>query len=455
MSMKRTFLGMLIVGLPVTVMAGLDDYTLRRLPATLANEVVNPAGNIRHFVPTSVNDNGLLAGFRLTFVPDEDGGTTGVLGEVGYIYDLNSRTYIAKTITNISITYIGEQVYIGKRLTRNGSNRWQTLRCPLSGLVQNENGTWSNPGCEIIDNDLVDNYLPLDDFGNRSELYHTANVANIPFIGLSTSTPGGASFVYDLPDNNDPQPDGDEGTLYFEDGTQYHFVINDAPVSAIDDGAFALVNSGGGEQMYHAFSSPDSPSLPITLDLYDVDQTGFSLVSSYQSGMTDSSGYVASPVAVSRNGKVLSTAGLCYGFSACTTPDVSIDLWQAFADAGLVEVVNGLPDYANPPGAVSSYLSDDGVLAMMSCPAALNDLCVSAFVLDTKDATPLLESPFDYSEQKFGEVAVLDNLFPIKLGFGNLVSVPQRLHMSPNGKYIVAVTKLDDGRVARYSFIRK
>lgn len=455
MSVTRMLSGVMLAGLPVLTLAGLDDYTLRRLPATLGNEVVNAAGNIRHFVPTSVNDDGLLAGFRVTFFPDTDGGTTGIVGEVSYIYDLNSRAYVAKTIQNISITYIGEQVYIGKRLTRDGSNKWQTLRCPLSGLVQNPNGTWANNACDLLDDDLIDDYLPLDDFGNRSELYHTANVANVPFIGLRTSTPGGANFVYDFPDNNNTQPNGDEGTFYLEDGSSYHFVINDAPMSSIGDGAFTVFHDGTNQQLYHAFTNPDVPSDPATYNLYTVSSAGFLLNNSHTSSVTDSSGYVAYPLAVSRNGEVLSTAGLCYSFISCSTPDLAIDLWQSFMETGLVADVSGVPDYSNPPTLVSSSLSDDGVLAVMGCLASETPPCTRAFVLDTQDVSPGFESPFTYTEAKFGEVAAVSNLFPIKLGMANVVSVPQRVHMSPNGRYLVAVTKLSDGRVARYSFIRK
>ena len=75
--------------------------------------------------------------------------------------------------------------------------------------------------------------------------------------------------------------------------------------------------------------------------------------------------------------------------------------------------------------------------------------------MDVNDGDPKFESPFQYSEQKFSEVAVTSHLFSHKLGVSPVSSLPQRLHMSPSGEYIVAVTRLDNGQIARYSFIKK
>ena len=442
----------LILGLPAIGLAGLDDYTLRRLPATLGNEVINQAGNIRHFVPTSVNDAGLLAGFRLTYVPEAGGGTSGVVGEVSYIYDLNSRTYMAKTIKNISITYIGDQDYIGKRLTRNGTDRWQTLRCPMSGLIQNPDSTWSNNACDVIDNDLIDGYTPLNNFGFRSELYHTANVTTLPFMTSNISTPEGTSFVIDIPANNDNHPDGDEGTIYFSSGESYRFVINEAPLSSIDNGAYKVFEDGGEVSLYHAQNNENNPALPSTFSSYTISSEGFSLEQQYDSSLTDSTGYVATPIAISRNGKVVTTAGYCASFLNCGVPDVGVDLWAKMADAG----ISGPPlDLSNPPELLSRNLSDNGVLAIQVCSAESEAPCAKAFVMDLEESSPAFVSPFVYSEQKFGEVAVVEHLFPMKLGYADRASMPQRLHISPNGHYIVAVTRLDNGKIARYSFIKK
>lgn len=449
---KKIVVASLMLGLPAMSLAGLDDYTLRRLPATLGNEFMNPAGNIRHFVPTSVNDAGLLAGFRLTFVPEGGGGTSGIVGEVSYIYDLNTRTYVAKTIRNISITYIGDQNYIGKRLTRNGSNRWQTLRCPLSGLIQNTDGTWSNNACDIIDNDLVDNYTPLDNFGFRSELYHTANVTTLPFMSSNISTPEGSSFVVDIPDNNDNHPDGDEGTIYFSNGDSYHFVINEAPFDSIDDGAYRVFESGGNVSLYHAQNDEGNLSAPSSFSSYTMSSNGFSLDQEYESSLTDSTGYVATPLAISRDGKVVTTAGYCASFVNCAVPDVGIDMWAKMADAGIADPQAGV---SNPPELLSRFLSDSGLLAVQVCSASDEAPCAKAFVMDLTESDPDFVSPFIYSEQKFGEVSAVDHLFPMKLGYADRASMPQRIHMSPNGDYIVAVTKLNDGRIARYSFVKE
>ena len=326
---------MFAVTLPTCSFAALDDYVLRRLPASVGNEFVNPAGNVRQFVPTSVNDSGLLAGFRLTHVPESDGGSAGVVGELSYIYDLNSRSYVAKVINDISIVYMGGDSYIGKRLTRDGSNRWQTLRCPISGLVQNQNETWDNPGCQLIDNDLIDDFTVLENFGFRSELYQFANTTTLPtFIG-NVATDQGSVFVADIPDQQDTHPNGDEASFYFSDGTSYKFVINDAPVSSLTDGAYRLVQSGSEVKLLSAKHDVSSQANPAFYRTYTVSSSGFELDAETYVGTIDSSGYVSTPLAISVQGSVINTAGYCADFDSCSSPSIGIDMWEEFSSINL------------------------------------------------------------------------------------------------------------------------
>src|SRR5690606_10289794 len=88
--------------------AGLEHYKLFRVPAATGNEFTNAVGDTRQFVPTSINNNGLLAGTRLTWTPDGNGGVVQMKGQASYIYDLNTRSFVADYIKLMAITHIGD-----------------------------------------------------------------------------------------------------------------------------------------------------------------------------------------------------------------------------------------------------------------------------------------------------------------------------------------------------------
>lgn len=360
------------VALPISSFAALEDYVLRRLPASIGNEFLNPAGNLRQFVPTSVNDSGLLSGFRLTHVPENDGGNAGVVGEVSYIYDLKSRSYLAKVVNDISIVFIGDDNYIGKRLTRDGSNRWQTLRCPISGLVQNQNDTWDNPGCQLIDNDLIDDFTVLENFGFRSELYQFANITTLPtFIG-NVATGQGSVFVADIPDQQDTHPNGDEASFYFSDGASYKFVINNAPVNSLTDGAYRLVQSGSDVKLLSAKFDGSSQANPAVYRTYIVSSSGFELESETYAGTTDSTGYVATPLAVSVQGGVINTAGYCADFDSCSSPSIGIDMWAEFSS------INFTGSSGSAPDITGSFLGSNGMYSVLGCEQGEQAPCVKS-----------------------------------------------------------------------------
>jgi len=307
--------------------ASLDDYTLLRLPASLAKQFEDVNANLRVIMPSYINDNGIMGGIRLTWERplDEQGnpdkGVTRLVNQSGYLYDLNTRTFIAQHIAGQIVTYVSSDSYISKRLHPN-TRRWQTYRCPISGLVQRpESALYDNPGCVLIDNDFL-NQTPAEGTLEAywASQYITVNMLGASGFSYSATNSAGSSVVWDL-DDNYPAYEEDRYNLYRANGQtipmdetfyasaginldQPYGTVTTFGLSDAKDTAWIGVRTDG--------------SFPASVYKVQIQENGSLQTTSTQLNQIVSDGAYADVYGISKSGLIVTGAGTCTFDSGCT-----------------------------------------------------------------------------------------------------------------------------------------
>lgn len=430
--------------------AGLDNYSLRRLPAALGNEFSNANGDTRQFIPTSISDSGLLAGTRLTWTPDGNGGIADLKGQASYIYDLNTRTYVADNIRLMAITHITNDNYVAKRLHPAGT-RWQTYRCPISGLVQITTSAgalvWDNPSCVLIDNDALDAGIPQTDF-QGAFLY--VNGVYRPGEEWRGSNEQGSTIVANYPDDFDselPQP-----VYYRANGTvQTYTGTDDVVLTGIfqrqtHPDNFILQTVRGADDVLVAHYPTDGTA---PAEIVKAVFSGTSTVPTIETYPVDwqapGGGEYLDVVSVSPAGDVMTFAGVCQvlapndGCVNQTTIDFSTLAAGLGADASAAEpqilnneiiLVRSCDQQSDPQCSGSVYLFDISTQLLEK----LDNLVLGKF---GEQLNPIATT---YSFPKFGAVAAVS-------------PIPGRILSSKNGRYLVWVSRDSGGVLRRYSVV--
>lgn len=325
--MKRIMAIIVLWLIASSTWAALDDYTLRRLPISLARQFEDVNGNLRVILPSYVNDNGIMGGIRLTWERpiDAEGnpgpGVTRLVNQSGYLYDLNTRTFIAQHIAGQIITYVANDSYISKRL-HPGMRRWQTYRCPISGLVQRPDSTvYDNPACVLIDNDLLNQTPPQGSLeAYWASQYITVNMLGVSGFGYGATNAAGSSVVWDLDDNH-PSGGEDRYNLYRANGQA--IPVDDAFYTAagIDpDPTYGVVT------MFGLSDSRDTAWIgvhtdgtgPASVHRVQLRDDGTPETTTIQLNQIGAGGAYADVFGISKNGLVVTGAGTCTFATGCT-----------------------------------------------------------------------------------------------------------------------------------------
>lgn len=311
-----------------SVWAALDDYTLRRLPISLAKQFEDANGNLRVILPSFINDNGIMGGVRLTWERPLDGegnpgaGVTRLVNQSGYLYDLNTRSFIAQHIAGQIVTYVGADNYISKRL-HPSARRWQTYRCPISGLVQRPDSTlYDNPACVLIDNDFLNQTPPQGTIeAYWASQYITVNMLGVSGFGYGATNAAGSSVVWDL-DDNYPVYDEDQYNLYRANGQTFPVDETLYTAAGVDpsQAPFGLVTTFGlsdNKDTIWAGVRTDG-SFPASVYKLQFQEDGAILTTSIQLNQVIDGGTYADVHGVSKNGLIVTSAGTCTFDSGCT-----------------------------------------------------------------------------------------------------------------------------------------
>ena len=415
--------------------SGIDDYELRRLPISVGNEFSNSVGDTRQFIPTSINNNGLMAGTRLTWRPDGNGDALSVTNQASYIYDLESRAYLASPIAGMAITFIGDTDYIGKKLHSNGL-RWQTWRCPISGLVEDvARGVWTNPACVLIDNDYLDQDVAAGDWAGFFVFGNFYRAANDLVKGSNSKA---SSLVMDLPDDFD----GDEletTNYYKSDGTVKNSVeLSQDPMweSLGDAGSngFSLFSFENGHDVFYVMGAPDSSVTPGKVYRAEVGVSDFNLsVTETEINWVDiGTGEYVAPLAVNESLDVFTTHGVCNLYDGCSTK-------QSFAAEKFFPVNSSS----------TNFIFDDEVVVSETC--AFGSACApDLYFYDIET-----DSEFSFSNKVFQKFSEDLDLTAITYAFPGFLAVakagsPGIMRFSRNGKYIVVVARDVGGLFRNY-----
>ncbi|MBL4570286.1 MAG: hypothetical protein JKY21_03915 [Alcanivorax sp.] len=412
--------------------ASVGDYDLRRLPASLGNEFTNANGHVRQFMPTTINNQGLMAGTRMTWIPDGNGGVSAIQGQASYIYDLESRSYVADFIVNMAITYIGDSSYIAKRLHPAGT-RWQTYRCPISGLVEDmSRGVWENPSCTLLDNDYLDQQIPQSDWAGAFLLFNVVRAGGDQVYG---SNPEGSTVVMDFPDDFYNGNSG-EYTYYRHDGVSVH--SSEAPQSwnNLADNPVSIMHFGheSGSDVVYTAQDANSSSSPAKVLRYQMpDNLTDPVVSQTVIDWIDpSTGEYVNVAAINESGDVLTERGICSLSDGCNSK-------------------NNI-DFTGSAGAIGPFLMfDDEVLAARYCSNGAGSDCLSDFILydvGSEQSSFLSDLVFD----KFSEVLDYDTpVFTLPV-FATVIDsdLDGRMIFSRNGKYLVFLVRDVGGSINRY-----
>lgn len=430
--------------------AGLDNYTLRRLPAALGNEFTNGNGDTRQFIPTSISNSGLLAGTRITWTPDGNGGIADLKGQASYIYDLNTRTYIADNIRLMAITHITDDSYIAKRLHPAGT-RWQTYRCPISGLVQITNHVgamvWDNPQCTLIDNDALDADIPETDFQGA---FVYVNGFYRPQEEWRASNEQGSTIVADYPSDFDtgvPQP-----VYYRANGTVQAYSGNDDVIltgifqrQTHPDNFVLQTVEGGDDVMMALYPTDGTAPAEIVKAIFSGTSTTPALETYPVTWQYPGTTEYQEVMSVSPAGDVMTFGGVC---QVVTPNDGCVN--RQDMDLNAIGVALGA-DAAN----AEPQILNDEIILVRSCSQQSDPQCSgSVYLLDV--ATEALAKLDDLVLNKFGE-----QLSPIattysfpKFGVVSAVSpMPARVLVSKNGRYLVWVSRDNGGVLRRYSVV--
>lgn len=395
----RIFLPILLLLVPAFSWAEpmLEGYELRRLPIALGRAMDDANGNRRLILPTAINDNGILAGLRVTWEPDEVGdsgvyyagqGVSRIVNQSGYLYDLKTRTFIAQHISQQLITWVGDEHYISKRL-HPSSTRWQTYRCPLDGLVMREGSNiYDNPDCELIDND----YLFQDVPSGTPESYWASQF----LAGTVISTAAGMNYMASNRDSSTIIMDLDETAssaflgatlnLYRSNGQKIHeseLANSDYAFPFPLDGVWLRAGFGveDGEDTFWLPEVTDGSSPPQVVRSKLIQSDEGEMTSIVVNETLPGGGY-PQILAVSKNGLLLMDSGTCTFASGCTDGII-------FDEP--IEV---------PSGYESSRLLDNGIAlgALVS-----SSLGVEPGILDARTETPSLISLRELIQARFGE----------------------------------------------------
>ena len=425
--------------------AGLENYKLFRLPASTGNEFTNAVGDTRQFVPTSINNSGLLAGTRLTWTPDGNGGVVQMKGQASYIYDLNTRSFVADYIKLMAITHIGDTHYIGKRLHPNGK-RWQTYRCPISGLVQDASGNWENPSCVLINNDYLDQNFSSGDWAG---LFLFVNNLFKPAGGeLISSNELSSSIVMDFDDdmiNNDGI-----GIYYRADGSQItytdsHAFLTQAFGKPTYESNLALQTSEGTSDIFVATYPVDNVTqtpaqvsfltYPAGISVPDVQHIDIDWIDS-------ATGQLVEVYGVNASGNVLTSAGVC-----------RIDkIAGTCADQTAIDYLSVASRIGNDAAKMGAAIANDEIIVAKSCTEA-NDPDCSGTIYFYEIDDDLVVNLSTAIATKFSEnlspmTATYE--YPTFLAVTSVNAVPAGMISSRNGLYHVLVSRDTSGVLRRY-----
>lgn len=418
-----------LLSLSTTAFCGIDDYELHRLPISVGNEFTNAVGDVRQFMPTSINNAGLMAGTRLTWTPDGNGRTTGVTNQASYIYDLESRTYLAQPIAGMAITHIGDEVYLGKKLHPNGQ-RWQTWRCPISGLVEDAaRGVWTNPECDLIDNDYLDQNLTQGDWAGA---FIFGNYARLT-TDLTYSNARGGSLVLDFPDDatdvasitfNYYKSDG-----LFRNLNDYP-VLNDLfdPNGQSGPAKFVRLSSENGSDVIYEVTSTDGASpetvhrVEIVDGEWDVSRTSLAV-----DWLDVETGDYVTVVTVTDDGYIVTNKGIC-SFNDFCSNKVSFEAWPE-------EELNRYSDFG-------VYIDADVAVAAGNmaplCNSSEEQCALDVYFYEISSGSWITFS--DKVHEKFPEKLDIKSLTYSFPGFANVsgpMAQPNQMRVSRNGKYVV------------------
>lgn len=415
--------------------AGISDYELRRLPISVGNEFSNSVGDTRQFIPSSINNNGLMAGTRLTWRPDGNGGVVSVTNQASYIYDLESRSYVASPIAGMAITSIGDADYLGKKLHPNGL-RWQTWRCPISGLVEDTaRGVWTNPGCDLIDNDYLDQDVAPADWAGFFIFGNFYRSGNDLAKGGNAQT---SSFVMDLPDDFDGG--GQETTNYFKsDGAfknsnELAQDPNWAALAGVGSEAFSIFTYENGHDVFYVMGQPNSSVEAGKVYRGQVGLNDFSLSVSETSidWLDVNTGDYVTPLAVNESLDVFTSRGVCSLIDGCSNKTE----------------FNG-NNFFPVEGNINNFFFDKEVVISEACSSGGPcDVDLYFYEIATGDEFGLSDKVF----QKFNEDLDLESITYTFPGFMAVVQAnsPAIMRYSRNGKYVVVVARDVSGVFRNY-----
>lgn len=278
-------------------------------------------------MPSYINDNGIMGGIRLTWERPLDAqgnpgsGVTHLVNQSGYLYDLNTRTFIAQQIAGQIVTYVTSDSYISKRLHPN-TRRWQTYRCPISGLVQRPDSTiYDNPGCVLIDNDFLNQSPPVGPLeAYWASQYITINMLAASGFGYSATNAAGSSVVWDLADNY-PVYEEDRYNLYRANGQTIPLDEAFYAGTGVDlDQPYGVVTSFGLSNAKDTFwlGVHTDGSIPASVYKAQIQEDGSVQTTSIQLNQIVGDGIYADVYGISKSGLIVTGAGICTFDSGCT-----------------------------------------------------------------------------------------------------------------------------------------
>ncbi|KAF0809212.1 hypothetical protein A167_01973 [Alcanivorax sp. S71-1-4] len=409
----------------------LPGYTLSRLPISLARQLLDTNGNPRLIVPSFVSDGGIMGGMRFTWQPKplSAGGTVGLVSESGYLYDLNSKTYIAQQIANHVVSYVGDDQYIGKRLHPNGQY-WQTLRCDIDGLVKRASSDiYDNPSCTVIDNDFLDQ-TPAGGQALPNEywpaIYISSNIIGSAGLSYTATNRHASSMVADLPDDSDGF--GDSANLYHSDNSMQAFdAAFQSLISYPADANNPVLGALNGKDVAWVWVTGAGP-VPDELYQFTYEGSGVYQTTTITLTALDDNGDYARVLGFSKDGDVVTNIGRCHFSSGCVTMDVFDDpiALDAYSPALLNNGVWLGSTLAGVPGG----------------PGAI----------DVRSSTPAFYNLIEIIHDRFGEtVATAPSYY-----FPGYPSSNSTINMnwaaSESGKYIVVAAKDENGNDRVYLF---
>jgi hypothetical protein len=442
------------------------DYEIRRLPNSLGKQFVDANGNKSLIIPTFVSNNGIIGGMQLTWSFDQkySDGATALVKQSGYLYDLKTRTFIAQFIGGFPVTQVTDEHYISKRLHPNGQ-RWQTWRCPIDGIVpRSGNPSISdNPSCVLLDNDYLDQ-TPNGGSGvifDKDEYWASwfigINVVYSNFVVLPNNTAAvnnlGSTYVYDWADEVGSVPDSSQdtaGRYYSVNGfTETMRGMQKKAFDAINDddllkssnysGTYAgAVNGKDSAWFFKTFEPVEridgtyvaEVDQPVKVHQVIFDSDGYASATSILiNEINHETGHYLRPLAVSKNGLILTDRGICSFSSNCTDINYFSDIY--FMDEG------------------TSYSGD---LVFENGNILLADDDESFYLLEVNGQESRIFYFEESAQQKFGETLREETDFEYPYGPGFSRTLTRTFRWSENGEYGFVFGQLEDGRPRVYSY---